>query len=285
MQIVSSIFLDFDNIHSCLTRYKAHAPHAAKAFAESPAYWLEALSGMRGDENEEVAHNFVLRRCYMNPKAYAPFRPYFVRDGWEVIDTPPLTEGGKTSADMHMAIDILDSIQHFPHITEYVIMAADADFTPIVIRLRKHLKRTVVYSSVNTAPAYRAACDSIIDEKQFAEIFEERHQRQQEPIQLPEKKGGKTFNLSDVGVAVLELLQGDEIVALPKVANLLMTRFGKEISENWAGYGSLKKLMREIPSLEIEQTINAMVVRRRRVPEEGPPKIAAGNGASKPALR
>src|SRR5262245_7829518 len=102
---------------------------------------------------------------------FSGYRQSFVRDGWEVIDTPPLTNQGKTSADIHIVMDVLDTVTHFGHVSEYVIMAADADYTPLVTRLRKHLKKTVVYKSSQTAAAYRAACDSVIDEADFIELL------------------------------------------------------------------------------------------------------------------
>lgn len=152
MQYIAGIFLDFDNIYSSLQQQHAEA---ARDFAREPATWLAALQGMRGVEAEVTSHNFVIRRCYMNPSGRVPggepfshFRQSFVRDGWEVIDTPPLTNQGKTSADIHIAMDVLDAVTYYPHVTEYVVMAADADYTPLIIRLRKHMKKTVVYAAI-----------------------------------------------------------------------------------------------------------------------------------------
>jgi hypothetical protein len=97
----------------------------------------------------------------MNPSGRIPaqkhefsrFRQLFVRDGWEVIDTPPLTNRGKTSADIHIVMDVMDSVTYYPHVNEYIIMAADADYTPLIIRLRKHMKKTIVYLSQTTSSA------------------------------------------------------------------------------------------------------------------------------------
>ena len=69
-------------------------------------------------------------------------------------------------------MDVLDSVTHYPRVDEYIIMAADADYTPLVIRLRKHMKTTVVYAAMETSAAYRAACDSIIDERSLLELLE-----------------------------------------------------------------------------------------------------------------
>src|SRR5215475_1349506 len=126
MKYVSAIFVDFDNVYSSL--YK-QSSKAAKAFANDPAFWLDAPQNMRGSETDDTTHNFVIRRCYMNPSGRIPtdketffsrFRQPFVRDGWEVIDTPPLTNQGKTSADIHIVMDVLDAVTHYPHVDEYV---------------------------------------------------------------------------------------------------------------------------------------------------------------------
>jgi hypothetical protein len=159
IEYVSGIFLDFDNIFSSLYSQDSSV---AEDFASSPAYWLGAMATMGGDEDEDVRHRWVVRRCYMNPSGriykgnaadsvyFSKYRQNFVRDGWEVIDTPPLTKGGKTSADIHIVMDVMDAITLYPHVSEYMIMAADADYTPLVIRLRKHMKRTVITSRMRT---------------------------------------------------------------------------------------------------------------------------------------
>jgi hypothetical protein len=112
---VSGIFLDFDNVYGSL--YSA-SPKVANEFATRPRLWLDFLKEMPGgDRKEQSDHNFVIRRCYMNPVgkslkdsgSFSQYRQLFVRDGWEVIDTPPLTNRGKTSADIHIVIDVMDA--------------------------------------------------------------------------------------------------------------------------------------------------------------------------------
>jgi NYN domain len=276
MQYVSAIFVDFDNIYGCLYR---QLPSAAKSFANEPAFWLDALRNMRGNEQEETSHNFVVRRCYMNPagliqgdnEPFSRFRQHFVRDGWEVIDTPPLTSRGKTSADIQIVMDIMDAIAHFEHVGEYVIMAADADYTPIVIRLRKHMKKTVVYAATNTAVAYRAACDSIIDEKQFIELFHDtevpvaaapvqadsgRSMIAQAEIKLDDVRDKLQRHFEESGL--------DYNAPLPSIGHLLMNEFGKEISKDWLGYKTLRELVRHVDGADIVAENRQLFVRLRR---------------------
>jgi NYN domain len=193
---------------------------------------------------------------------------FFVRDGWEVIDTPPLTNRGKTSADIHIVIDVMDAIQQFSHIDEYVIMAADADFTPLVIRLRKYMKRTVVYASKSTSAAYRQACDAQIEEADLLELFDEQEDDTPEPTgSIPRvvnvrpvrsepskieivtpRVGGKTpITIERISslIARYYIESGDGYdEAVPVLANLLKAEFGPEIMETWAGCGSISQLLK-----------------------------------------
>jgi hypothetical protein len=52
----------------------------------------------------------LIRRCYLNPQSFAKFRAFFILSAFEVIDCPPLTSRGKTSTDIHMVMDILDTL-------------------------------------------------------------------------------------------------------------------------------------------------------------------------------
>jgi uncharacterized LabA/DUF88 family protein len=271
---VSSIFLDFDNVYGSL--YSA-SPKVANEFATRPRLWLDFLKEMPGgDRKEQSDHNFVIRRCYMNPVgkilkdsgSFSQYRQLFVRDGWEVIDTPPLTNRGKTSADIHIVIDVMDAIQQFPHIDEYVIMAADADFTPLVIRLRKYMKRTVVYAARSTSAAYRQACDAQIEEADLIELFDEPEDDAPEPTGTTQRMvnvrparsepskiemttpraGGKapiTIERISSLIARYYIESGDGYEeAVPVLANLLKTEFGPEIMETWAGCGSISQLLK-----------------------------------------
>jgi NYN domain len=255
---ISGIFLDFDNVFSSLFK---QSKEAAKDFATDPARWLGAFQGMRGSETEDTSHNFVIRRCYMNPvgriassEPFSNFRQSFVRDGWEVIDTPPLTNQGKTSADTHIVMDVLDSVTHYPHVDEYVIMAADADYTPLVIRLRKHMKTTVVYAAMQTSVAYRAACDSIIDERSMLEILE--HDDEEPTAESPASTGIPSGQPTPEKVAdtveryYAESEQGHR-ANVATLGHMLNKQF-PGISDGWIGHPSLSQLLRKVCKLKVE---------------------------------
>src|SRR6185436_14567275 len=77
--------------------------------------------------------------------------------------------GGKTSADIQMVMDILDALGHTTRFEEFIILSGDADFTPVLLRLSKHDRRSAVLAIGPASVAYKAACDLLIDQDTFLE--------------------------------------------------------------------------------------------------------------------
>jgi hypothetical protein len=172
----TALFVDFDNIY---LRLQQEDPRAAEQFATNPGRWLdwlrEKLPYDAADRHEGAEQpgprprKILFRRCYLNPSQFGRFRPDFSRAAFEVVDCPALTSGGKTSSDIHMVIDILDALHHDTHFDEFIILSGDADFTPVLLRLSKHDRRSAVLAIGPASTAYKAASDLLIDEDTFLE--------------------------------------------------------------------------------------------------------------------
>lgn len=166
----SALFVDFDNIYSGLER---GSDEAAERFARSPQRWLDWLE--REVETRYSSHpgstcrRILVRRCYLNPRRFNRFRPYFIRSGFEVVDCPPLTQQGKTSADILIVLDLVDALNHTTRFDELIVFSADADFTPVLLRVREHDRRSLVLTVGPAASAYKAACDRLVEEEAFIE--------------------------------------------------------------------------------------------------------------------
>jgi hypothetical protein len=163
----SALFVDFDNIYLGLQR---EDPVAAEQFATDPTRWLLWLQNrLTQQDGDGRKRKILLRRCYLNPSQFGRFRPYFTRSAFEVVDCPPLTSGGKTSADIHMVMDILDTLGHATRFDEFILLSGDADFTPVLLRLSKHDRRSAILAVGPASVAYKAACDLLIDQDTFLE--------------------------------------------------------------------------------------------------------------------
>jgi NYN domain len=163
----SALYVDFDNIYLGLQR---EDPVAAEQFATDPTRWLLWLQDkLPQQDGEGRKRKILLRRCYLNPSQFGRFRPYFTRSAFDVVDCPPLTSGGKTSADIHMVMDILDTLGHATRFDEFILLSGDADFTPVLLRLSKHDRRSAILAIGPASVAYKAACDLLIDQDTFLE--------------------------------------------------------------------------------------------------------------------
>ena len=161
-----ALFVDFDNVYIGLRRLD---PEAAEAFAGSPAHWLTALeNGIDGDG--EFSRRFLVRACYLNPSVFSQFRPNFTRAGFSVVDCPSLTQQGKSSADINLVLDAVDALSAQTRYDEFVIMSADADFTPLALRCRAADRRVTIITASPSASAYRAVADTVVTADELAEL-------------------------------------------------------------------------------------------------------------------
>lgn len=163
--IISALFVDFDNIYSAIRDFPNSS--AADEFAANPSRWLRWFQDGQHESSNGPKRRVVVRRCYLNPKIYDETRDSFVKSGFNVIDTPSLTGMKKSAADIRMAMDIMDYLHHSTPFEEFIILSSDADFTPVVIRLREHSRLTSILAKENTAAALRTATDFVVPLQSF----------------------------------------------------------------------------------------------------------------------
>jgi uncharacterized LabA/DUF88 family protein len=168
MTINSALFIDFDNIFIALQK---DSPELATRFATRPLVWLRAIESQLGktdaNDNGKDLRRLIARRTYASPHTITPYRRVFTMAGVEVVDCPPLTQKMKNSADIYIVMDVLDYLDLYPHIEEFIILSADADFVPVLNRLRKELKRSVIFTAYDTASSYKNCSDMTLDADRF----------------------------------------------------------------------------------------------------------------------
>ncbi|WP_291811941.1 NYN domain-containing protein [Cellulomonas sp.] len=162
----SALFVDFDNVYIGLARLD---PQAAEAFATDPAHWLSEL-GQGSDVDGDLTRRFLVRACYLNPSVYSRFRPNFTRAGFTVVDCPSLTQQGKSSADINLVLDAVDALAATTRYDEFVIVSADADFTPLAQRCRADDRRVTIITASPAASAYRSVADTVIGADALADL-------------------------------------------------------------------------------------------------------------------
>lgn len=164
----SALFVDFDNA------FRRLGGEAAEAFAKRPHDWLSWLqqlpppyAGIDGMSGRDI----LVRRCYLNPNAFGRYRAHFLRVGFDVVDCPSFADQGKkNSADIKMAVDAMALLNH-PGVAydEFIILSADSDFVPLLLKLREWDRRTAILAFGDIYQAYDAASDYVVDQDDFIE--------------------------------------------------------------------------------------------------------------------
>ena len=171
----AALFLDFDNVYTAIAQ---HGHEAAEEFATNPWRWFRWLEsgdpGSGAPTDPDSPRRILSRNCYLNPRAFGRYRSDFTRAGFRVVDCPPLTRQHKTSTDIHMVMDVLDTLDHKTHFDEFILLSGDADFTPLLTRLRAHDRRTIVLAVGPTAAAYRSVVDTLCSEDDFLRAVQQR---------------------------------------------------------------------------------------------------------------
>ncbi|HKJ38592.1 MAG TPA: NYN domain-containing protein, partial [Anaerolineales bacterium] len=256
-QMKSALFIDFDNIYITLENQDKQA---AEKFATNPDRWLGWLE--RQLPTNYPGSNFsgrriLIRRCYLNPNSFSEYRPQFIRSACEVVDCPPLTAQGKTSTDIHMVMDMLDALGHDTFFDEFIIFSGDADFTPVLLKIRKHARFSAVLSVGYSSPAYRAACDQLIKENAFLEMaLGINYQDEDHEIDnhARENKVDKKLlkSMADRVYETAMLPTGIPANDLPAIYKEFS---GFTKSSHWLGYKSLRRLTQAVVELHKDLVI------------------------------
>lgn len=260
-QILSAVFVDYDNIYLSLKR---RSEEAAKRFAKDANIWLAEIESGRlivptNKLPSNVQRRIVLNRCYGNPvprrnqtdnstdmSSFPFIRHHFLRAGFEVVDCPPLTAQLKNSSDIRMVMDVRDYLHHETYFDEFIILSGDADFTPVLHRLRAHARRTVVFANDFTAAPYVAIADGEIRETDLMNVLLGSAPAESEGRDLA-RDGGRGGDLRrEIMAEITGAVRGSgSPLPLEVLAERATRALGHDrtVGTNWAGAGSFRDLL------------------------------------------
>ncbi len=257
---LTALFIDFDNIYiSLLSRDRFAATH----FATNPVAWTSAL--LAGGLSTSAIDNggivprrrMIIARVYGNPvlknkdrSSFAYVRNHFMHAGYEVIDCPPLTNQLKNGSDIRMVLDMRDWLEHNPRVDEFVIMSGDSDFVPILLRLRAHDRRTMIYGGLQTAKSYTSLADEIITEDALVSFL---HKSAGRPVQKTAPSTARQIPTDPLDEARREIIEevskiveaSDKPVSMELLATSVRNTIGlkRTIDTKWAGHGQFSVLL------------------------------------------
>lgn len=251
-RLTSALYVDFDNVYIGLAQLDEAT---AEAFANDPGRLLRHLNQGR-DEDGDFERRFLVRDCYLNPHRFARYRAQFVAAGFRVIDCPSLTQRGKSAADTHIVIDVVDALSHVTRYDEFVICSADADFSPLMTKLRRHNRRTLMIAAGNAAPAYQAVCDATMGGMDLVTAFSDDDEAPDDLVDTIDRLS-VTKDESDRAVAAVRerVAASDGSVPGSSAAAAALREVPHIAASGWAGTGGFGPFVRQLlPELEHRST-------------------------------
>ncbi len=260
----SALFVDFDNVYSGLRKLD---PMIAERFGRQPLEWVQWLIrdlALPEGAPTDAQRRLLVRRVYLNPQVYQRFRPSFNHGGFEIVDCPAMTSEGKTSTDIHMVLDMVDLLQHQVHYDEFIVFSADADFTPVLRKLRRWDRRTTVLAVGFPSAAYRASADLLIDTDQFVRDGLGMGQGVAREFEEPPPLADAVPALAPVSAPVVvesaglpsvealtervraEVQRADLPVPCARLAARLMHEY-PGLSPEWLGQGGFRRFLESLP--------------------------------------
>jgi len=243
----SALFVDFDNVYLRLEQQDAAL---ANSFATQPGQWVDWLEHAlptADSDTEATRRKILVRRCYLNPRSFGRYRAYFFRSAFETIDCPALTAQGKTSADVYMVLDILDLLTHQTFYDEFILLSADADFTPVLLKLRKHDRRTAILAIGPSSLAYLTASDVLINQEDFLTALSV-SEEEVSPVTPPAREArGMSPQMRDELLRVVkeQIAAATAPVALAALAQRFRSMF-PNLGADWGGFGTFNGLLSEL---------------------------------------
>ncbi|MBB4957142.1 hypothetical protein FHR38_000875 [Micromonospora polyrhachis] len=198
---------------------------------------------------------------------FSKFRPWFVRAGFEVIDCPRYS-GTKNAADIRIVVDAVDALSVDTRYDEFVIASGDSDMTPLLQRLRRSDRRTMIVSPADAAEAFTAIADQVLDSHQLLalvqgesvdldgdadnEVDAEFDERVVHAAAAGQSEAYDAFR----AVVTREYNEALEPLNMASLASRLRTQLGRSVSDsNWFGFGSFARAMvsLDLPNLQMSQ--------------------------------
>jgi len=181
----------------------------------------------------------VFKKAYADWTRYSEYKREFHEAAIELIDIPQRNYTAKTSADIRMVVDAMDLVASKGHITTFVILSGDSDFSPLVSKLRENDKNVIGVGVKNsTSNLLISNCDEFI----FYEDLVRETRALPSIDNLPKKKQ-EVFRLVLDSIQALRRENYDVIWG--SMVKQTMQRKQPYFNESYYGYKSFSELLED----------------------------------------
>ena len=185
----------------------------------------------------------VFKKAYADWTRYAEYKREFHEAAIELVDIPQRGYTGKNSADIRMVVDAMDLVGAKAHITTFVILSGDSDFSPLVSKLKESDKSVIGVGVKNsTSDLLISNCDEFIFYEDLV-----RETRALPSIENLPKKQQDVFRLVLDSIQALQRENYDVIWG--SMIKQTMQRKQPYFNESYYGYKSFSELLEDAQRL------------------------------------
>lgn len=167
---------------------------------------------------------------------------------------------GKNASDIAMAIDAMDLL-HTGNIDGFAIVSSDADFTPLVMRLRQSGAEVIGFGQAKAPEPFRNACSRYFEVEALQVSTEDSHGARSSKRRTGAQLTQNTKLMNQLKSAIDDSADDDGWANLSTVINLIRNQSSFE-PRNF-GYAKFSDLVRAIDAFEVNAD-NKLVRRRAR---------------------
>ena len=249
-EILSALYLNFDSVY---TRLYDLDPTLAITFSTSPTRWLKWIEGhaLKILYGDYYKRRILKKICYLNSHKYTEARHCFVRAGFTIRDCIPLQGWEHSPIDTHFIIDCMNDNIHHTQYDEFILLVSDKDFSPLLLHLHEHAKRTLVLGFGAHAHSFNSAATWKIREDWFIKqaILEDVLQPPPPILEEPDMNKIPNINLDlhkKIARYIISLVEDSNTpISIANIAYSLQDKF--HATEEWFGFGKLKAFLDILP--------------------------------------
>src|SRR6516162_1986019 len=217
----------------------------------------------------------VVKKAYADWSRFAPYTQSLHEAAIELIEIPKRAQTGKNSADIRLCVDAIDMAYAKEHITTFVIVSGDSDFSPLVSKLKENGKHVIgLGMQDSTSELLRDNCDEFI---YYEDLGKSPTLAPVINSQLPEMKR-KAFSL--LLESMLALRRENKEVLWSSMIKDTMKRKKPSFNEAYHGYRIFSELLEDaqkegLLELDTDKRSRTYVVTRFGAEMNAPPLVPA----------
>ncbi|MDX1515212.1 MAG: NYN domain-containing protein [Woeseiaceae bacterium] len=222
-----------------------------------------------------VKGSIVVKKAYCDWDRYRDFKATMHGAAFELIDIPHVRQSGKNSADIRMVVDALDLCYTKLHVSTFVIISGDSDFSPLVSKLRENDKTVIGVGVKNsTSDLLINNCDEFIfyddlvrDEQAGSGKKTSKSRRKRKKAPAPKKdKAQEGIDLALETALALNAERGDREKLWGSMVKQTLKRRRPGFSEGAYGFDSFSELLEEaqargLITLELDERSGGYILR------------------------